>query len=251
MPEYIQTFFKSKHDYRNYALLRILADSPVPLGSWVLREKMAQFDIDISTASIGRLLKEFDHKGYTELIKNQGRKLSHIGMKQLGYIEDELNRYQIEKEFINASKPKSYQDLLDLLHARKVIEMETARLAALHVHEEDIKKMELTIEKHSCDASHQLDLTEVSCHFHELVADASGNRFLCSTLKLLILEEIELEKTFPYLAAHTQGGHFAPDHSKVLEAIKAGDADTASAEMEKHMEKLILAIKTSIKGGER
>ncbi|MRX72822.1 FCD domain-containing protein [Bacillus lacus] len=245
-----ETFFNSKSEHRVYAVLRVLADEDAPLGSWILKEKLEHFGIQISIASIGRFLKELDAKEYTVLIGNQGRKISEKGFSFLREMEDDLFRFQLEKDFFDASKPKSFQDFLDLLHARKVIEVETAKLAALHADREIISRLEESLKDHCDHASANADLTEISCHFHELVAEASGNRFFYSTLKLLILEEIELEKKYPYFSSLTQGRHYIQDHQEIVFAIKNGDSQSAMLHMESHMNRLIKAIEQAIKGGD-
>lgn len=242
-----QSYFKNENDYRDYVILRIVADSKNPLGSWNLKEKLAEYDIEVSVASIGRFLKILDQRGYTELYKNQGRVISEAGLEYLHAIEEELNRFTIEKEFLEASKPKNQEELLKLMHARIVIEVETARLAALNATDEDIKRIEHSFQEHCAHVSQNLQLTEVGCHFHELIAQASQNRFLSAALKLLIHEEIEMEKKFPFLKTNSQGEHYIKDHKEILEAIKSKDANQAMVIMESHMKKLIQAIEDSFK----
>lgn len=242
-----QSYFKNENDYRDYIILKILVDSKNPLGSWNLKEKLAEYDIEVSVASIGRFLKILDQRGFTKPYKNQGRVISEEGIVFLHAIEEELNRFTIEKEFLEASKPKNQEELLKLMHARIVIEVETARLAALYATPENIKQIELSFQEHCAHVSQNLQLTEVGCHFHELVAQASQNRFLSAALKLLIHEEIEMEKTFPFLKTNSQGEHYIQDHKEILEAIKSRDTDKATKIMESHMRKLIQAIEDSFK----
>ncbi|MFT4413768.1 FCD domain-containing protein [Fredinandcohnia humi] len=251
MDKLTKSFFRSNSDYRYYVLLKIIESSEAPLGSWILKEKVENHGIDISIATIGRLLKYLDGKGYTELIPNQGRKISSKGKMYLHSVEVDLNRYLVEKQFIEASKPRSQKDLIDLLHARMVIEVETARLASINATKEDIKKIEGSFNNHCKHVKEEQDPTEVGCHFHEVVAEASHNYFLYSTLRFLIHEEIEMEKKFPYLATRSLGGHYVQEHEDILKAIKNKNPEAAVFYMGNHMKNLIKTIEESFIGGEK
>jgi DNA-binding FadR family transcriptional regulator len=240
-------YFKDVASHRDYVILRILADSADPLGSWILKEKLNKYEIEASIASIGRFLKDLDQKGYTELIKNQGRKISAKGKEYLNLLDEDINRYMSEKELIDASMPNTFQEFMELLYARKVIEVETAKLASMYATKEDIEKLEQAILMHHDHIiQNDEDCTEIGCKFHELVGQASHNRFLCSTLKLLIHEEIEMEKKFPYPSTPSQGRHYIDDHQEILEAIKDRQTEKVVMLMEEHMSELIEEIKLSL-----
>lgn len=242
------SYFKDIYSYREYTVLRILANSDIPLGSWILKERLQEYELVMSIASIGRFLKDLDLKGYTKLVNNQGRKITLEGLDYFNIIKESLKRYSIEEEVIEASNPSNPEQLIKLICARKVIEIETARLAAIHATKEDIEILENAIDKHSNHVSkNTVDSTEIGCNFHELIGQASRNRFLSAALRLLIHEEIEMEKKFPYPATTVQGVHYIQEHEEILKAIKDRNKDKVAQLMEQHMNRLIEEIEIYFK----
>lgn len=250
MKAYNHSYFQDDDFLREYIILKVLSGSKVPLGSWILKEKLGDYELDLSIASVGRLLRELDNKGFTRLVKNQGRLITEKGMNYFTTVNQDMARFNIEREVIEASNPNSPKQFLELIHARKIIEIETARLAAIHATEEDIEKLENSIQTHSDHISHhEEDSPKVGCNFHELIGQASHNRFLWSVLKLLIHEEMELEEKFPYPATSIQGLHYIQDHQDILKAIKERNEEQVTILMEKHMNKLIEEIEIYFKEG--
>jgi hypothetical protein len=238
----LKGYFNKESDYNSFLLLRILKLSDKPVGSWILKERMAESEVNLSLATIGRLLKELDQKKYTRLISSQGREITSNGKVFLTKLERNITRFGIENEVMQASNPNSYEEIIDLLHARKAIEVETIRLAVLNATKEDIELLEQSIASHKDCMNKGNGPGVLAINFHVIVAEISCNRFLSSALKLLIHEEIEMERKFPELASQLRAAHHIFDHKLIVETVKEQNVEKAMRYMSGHMDKLIQSI---------
>ncbi len=62
---------------QEYFVLHLLSISEEPLGAGSIREELARSGMDLSEASVGRLLRGLDGRGFTTRIGFQGRLLTH------------------------------------------------------------------------------------------------------------------------------------------------------------------------------
>ena len=128
------------------------------------------------------------------------------------------------------------EELVDIYKIRMRLEGLASREAALKISEEDKKKLCDSVELSEFyigkqDTEH---LKELDSRFHNIIYKASGNRLLCKTLselhrnikvyrKLSLTVSDRLEKS-------------VEEHREILNAILAGDADTADALTFRHVE---------------
>lgn len=128
------------------------------------------------------------------------------------------------------------EELVDIYKIRMRLEGLASREAALKISEEDKKKLCDSVELSEFyigkqDTEH---LKELDTRFHNIIYKASGNRLLCKTLselhrnikvyrKLSLTVSDRLEKS-------------VEEHREILNAILAGDADTADALTFRHVE---------------
>jgi DNA-binding FadR family transcriptional regulator len=234
--------FSSKSEVVEYLLLKYLAQSHHPIGSWVLKVMLELNDLEVSTATIGRILKNLDTKQYTELVDSQGRVITEKGIAYVNKLSERVEREYLQKKLIHASQPKNLDELLDLLRARKALECETARLAASRAASEDIASIEKAMLRHEDAVLNKNDPTATALDFHKKVAVASKNRFLIAALDILIYEEVKLESQFTELITRERGDEYAKQHRLIMEAIKQQRPKEASALMGIHLDTLIEAI---------
>ena len=67
-----------------FLILKSIDNSEVPVGSGYVRNILQMQGINISEATVGRILRQLDIKGYTEKIGFKGRKLTPAGKKAKG-----------------------------------------------------------------------------------------------------------------------------------------------------------------------
>ena len=243
----LQQIFSTKGEITEYLLLMSLSGTSGPVGSWVLKMELEEAGLEVSIATIGRILKGLDGKKYSQLIENQGRILTEEGRSYIKRIFNDVERMRLQQSLMNASIPNDYKELLDLVHARKTIESETVRLAALRATDEQIKSLYHAIEMHGEDVTGNKDPTHVACEFHDRVAQASQNRFLIAALDILLFEELKLESKIGDLITREKGAEYGQHHQLIADAIKNRDSEAAVDYMNSHMEAIITAIEAQIK----
>lgn len=238
----LKGYFAKESEFNSFVLLKIIKMAEGPVGSWILRERMIDYQIDISLATIGRLLKELDQKKHTKLIQSQGREITSEGIKYLERVEEGVTKYELQFEVMQASTPTNHREIIDLLRARKLIETATIRQVVQNATEKDIELIEQSISSHIDCVEHGKEPGIAAINFHALLADLSCNRFLSSALKLLIQEEVEMERKFPEIAEKLRAAHHIVDHQLIVNAIKQRDVEKAAHYMCEHLDKLISSI---------
>ena len=122
----------------------------------------------------------------------------------------------------------------EILEARELIEVPSARLAALRGGEHHLQRLKATL-----DTGAEVDLApdfEGYKDFHVAVMEASGNRLL----------EVIARPMFSVLRTRFVRDRASPeywaavdrDHRDVCDAIAAGDADASARLMGNHLERL-------------
>lgn len=238
----IKNLFSKQSTFHMFIALKLLADSERPLGSWTMKERMESRGGEISLASVGRLLKELDILGFTELVPGQGRMLTQLGFEQLEAMQSELERKKIEAEMKDAAKFENKQDIIKLLQVRKIIEPEVVKLIVKEATDHDIEQLARSVEMHQCGLAKSSDVELLPINFHQVLSDLSCNRFLNAVLKLLIHEELCLESQFPSIAAKLREAHHLAEHELILSALKDRNAELAVHYTKQHIQKLIDSI---------
>ena len=157
--------FSSPKKLRFYLLLRFIDQRGEPAGCGSLREDFLKNGIDCSTATIGRYLKELDLEDYTVQSSNLGRVLTPIGKVYLREMNERLERAIMQSELSKNVKVTNYDELEELLIARRALEEEAARLAALNATDEELKRLMDAVENHRQTVLRNEDPTETALQF--------------------------------------------------------------------------------------
>jgi GntR family transcriptional regulator, transcriptional repressor for pyruvate dehydrogenase complex len=153
----------------------------------------------------------------------------------------------LEDVFLNSMPVSTIVELLekqirDIMHARRVLELESARLAASARTAEDLARMADLVEAQKRNLERPEEWLALDGLFHVAVARASDNEALVQLIRLLwdmlfkhseaiLRNEIIITSSTSY-------------HEQIYNAIEAGDAGTARERMLAHLEdsqKLVLA----------
>ncbi len=121
----------------------------------------------------------------------------------------------------------------DIIEARLALEPIIAAMAATKADPEGIRLIEATIEAGRRALGDEAASIQASLDFHTAVAEAAGNQTLLLTTRLLrslYQESARLTRRRP-----ENYSLLLADHEEILQAIKAGDAETAAKASEKHM----------------
>lgn len=234
--------FSSPKKLRFYLLLRFIDQRGEPAGCGVLREDFLKFGIDCSTATIGRYLKELDFKDYTVQNSNLGRVLTPSGKAYLRDMNERLERAMMQSELSKNVKVTNYDELEELLLARRALEAEAARLAALNATDEELNRLMEAVQRHKQTVQRNEDPTETALQFHTVVAEISGNRFVISILNMLVYEEKKIESKMDALVTRERGRLYVVEHEEIAKAICSHNADLAKELMNKHLTVLCDAV---------
>ena len=122
----------------------------------------------------------------------------------------------------------------ELLEARRIVEVELARLAAERRTEADLAKMQDLLETHRRDLAAGRGPVMQASQFHLLVADAAKNQILADVVRPFF--RLMLERG-PQLYETTDG--YArwelEQHQGICDAIRSGDGDAARLRMLEHV----------------
>ncbi len=133
---------------------------------------------------------------------------------------------------------ESMDEILDLLEARWAVEANVAALAAQRRTEAQLSRMRELIEasRELSRADDRDRFMQIDHDFHAIIAEAAGNSALTEIMRSLHERSARLWKLrllAPGDLAHTQD-----EHSAVLDAIAAGDAQAAASAMGAHLASL-------------
>lgn len=228
-------FFPKKPELVEFVVLRYLAKSEEPIGSWGLQVMLEMGGLKVSTATIGRLLKKLDTKQFTKLIEAQGRIITPLGRKFVSETEEEINKEYLNVQLMEATSPNSVEDLRDLLIARCVIEKETCRIATTKATAQDFKVLDQLMQSHKLCVESNQDRTALAFEFHRYIAQISENKVLMAILDILINEQIKLESHYEGIVSEYQADECDYMHQKITEAMKGKDAELAVNLMDEHI----------------
>ena len=150
-----------------------------------------------------------------------------------------LDRSGIAGPAANESLAPAEWGPLELIRARRVVEGETAAIAATLAKRKDIDAMRKATEAMTADADRGVMPLQGDRDFHSAIVQASGNAVLVETVQTFW--DARRGPLFVRL-----GGHFETarswraaieEHRAILEAIRVHDAAAARAAMHTHMDK--------------
>ena len=127
-----------------------------------------------------------------------------------------------------------------MLVARRAIERELAKLAAVNAKPSDIEEMWAIQRAQYETFSRDLDAAEQDVLFHRAIARASGNPVLYSAIEM-IRQDGQLTPVFEYIRK-TVHSIISYDHAQIVKAIENRDPQKAEEAMVKHIESLIADV---------
>ena len=218
-------------------ILEMIKDSTEPMGSWNIVNRMAEENIETSSATIGRILSKLESLGYLQKEKFRGRVITDKGLhaitinKQLKDIATQQNKLS------KYTDPKLLEDFISVLEARRAIERETARLAALRATAEDIELMDRILSNQENKYKEHQWITEDDLDFHKTIARSSKNGILETMYNFLAIFG-QQSRAFEYLREKIHAEYMV-SHRRILNSIKAGNSQEAEAAMLDHIDSLV------------
>lgn len=238
--------FKTQEELMGFLLLKKIAHNQGPVGSWTLNELLEKQGISCSTATVGRYLKLLDSKGYAIRKSNQGRILTEEGKRWLQEMSERVERAEVHDEATEALRVNEYEELLDLMRARKAIEVAAVEMAAQKATDEELSALRKSINLYYRYIAENKDHIDPALDFHSIVAEMSHNKFLKNLLDILVFEEKRVEVRMEILATRERGGIYVVQHDDIAAAIEAHDGPLASQLMSQHMDLILRTVEEQI-----
>jgi GntR family transcriptional repressor for pyruvate dehydrogenase complex len=134
--------------------------------------------------------------------------------------------------------------LVQLLEARRVVEVGNARLAAFRITESEVAALqELVVSLASCIDDPDR-FSEVDIALHEAVCAAAGNFLLSQFMNIVsALGKVSRERTGGFRRVRVAALH---DHRRILDALRAHDPDAAEQAMLAHLDHVELGLRPTI-----
>lgn len=126
-----------------------------------------------------------------------------------------------------------HAQMAELYTVRTELEGLAARLAAKHAAEEEVRVLRKMIEEDHALLGDAQALSRANRRFHKQIHLASHNRYLVQQLDLVHRSMALMATTS--LAAQGRGEKALAEHAEIVEAIAAGDGETAAQALRAHL----------------
>lgn len=224
--------------------LETLHSMTKPVGAHKLHEKLVEKGLDISLSSSGRYLLKFEEQGFIEKAENdRGRVLTAKGRKKLASFELYDERSRVKEFFTEFLTETTMENMVDRLIARRGVETEAARFAALNITDEGLNEISMLLNEETILKRHSLDnapseemltnMAEFDGRFHAAVVKHSGNECLWNFFKLIEMST-KMKSFYAYIA-----GHKIQEHINIVESLRMRDEEGAAKQMFEHISGVI------------
>jgi len=204
-------------------------------GDRLPSEELLSKNLNVSRASLREALQKLETLGLIETKHGKGSFISS---------NPSLDAF---KNFIPPLVLSNNQDIIELMEARRFVEIGTARLAADNAAEGDLRQLEDHMNEMKKGFQEDYDLETFLQHdlnFHLKIAESSGNEILyklLQALKYAIEKELRVILEVPGLVEFSYNSH-----EKVLNAIKEADGERAGRKIDEHIVEATEMFKESI-----
>ncbi|MDL2253864.1 FCD domain-containing protein [Ruminococcaceae bacterium OttesenSCG-928-I18] len=217
-------------------LLQKIEDFGTPVGAIYLSQEM-----DVSQATIGRLLKDTEDAGYLERIGNKGRQLTAEGRVFLQDQKNVQSKKRTANSLINYVANTSPEKLLEILQARKLLEGFTVRHACMNVTDAHLTELDDIMMEHIAEIRCGGLGNEQDLKIHLTIAKISGNMTIYQVLKLILTED-NAYKVLPSVDDSVRKNQMI-QHSDIIQMVKEHNADRAEQAMQDHLDSVIENVK--------
>ncbi|AIF53103.1 FadR/GntR family transcriptional regulator [Pelosinus sp. UFO1] len=201
-------------------------------GTWAVGEKIPSENnlteiLGVSRASVRVAIQQFIALDALQSIQGKG---TFVKTNNITGVSSNLN----------AIDEANYDDIIQVLEFRRIIETECAYIAAQQATDETINNLKkyLGNMKNSIDQSEEFVKQDML--FHEEICHATGNRLLENCLKEVFQQTAKNHKQMNEAFGYNDGIYY---HTLLLKAIKNKDARKAKNLMKEHLQQAIERLK--------
>jgi GntR family L-lactate dehydrogenase operon transcriptional regulator len=223
-------------DPRERALLELIATLQ-PVGAREIGKHLDGALEGMSESTLNRLLRRLDSRGLTHSPGGKGRVLTDAGRAAA---ERAANERRWSEE-LGSLELRTAQDVADLLYARRGVEREIARAAAVAATPADIERLTALLAGHETSIGTDQERRRQAVEFHRTLADIVPNRMLRGLASVVFDPRFDhLEQVLDIITENRGTTTSSPhEHHDLLDAIATHDPDAAEAAMTRHLDRLI------------
>lgn len=193
-------------------------------GDKLPSERMLSEKFEVSRGNIREAIQKLEFYGLLNSKPQSGTFVANIGVTALnGMIED----------IIRLDEP----DFKSLVETRILLELKTARLAALRRTESDLLQIKDALEAYKNKVINGEDAVQEDLLFHLAIAKASGNSTM-NTFMLIITPEIITNFQKHHVCDSGLAQRGITDHQAIYDAILTQDPKLAKQKMKDHFKEL-------------
>jgi DNA-binding FadR family transcriptional regulator len=216
------------------------------VGSRLPAERDLSKQLSVSRSSVREALIALEVEGWVEVRTGSGIYVLDRTVKSAtNNIAFQAINTPANGQFIGQEKDDSKVEIsaewgpLELIRARRVVEGETAAIAALQAKRKDIDAMAKALRMMQTEATAGILPLDGDRAFHTAIVQASGNEVLIDTVQSFWDSRRGpiYERFVGYFETLQAWQAAIAEHSAILEAIQTHDAAAARAAMHAHMDK--------------
>lgn len=200
----------------------LIISGAVKPGEKLPPERKLAEHLGVSRGHIRDSIRKLEFYGILKTLPQSGTVVSGIGLNALeGLITDVLKL-----------EPTDFSSLVE---TRVILEVNTAKFAALRRTEDDIVAITNALSKYEQSINAGVNAVEEDLLFHLTIAKASQNNALKS-LMLIITPDIVKNFIDLQVCSNDRFSRTVIEHREILDYIIAKDAENAGAAMTKHLQ---------------
>lgn len=202
---------------------KAILDKKYPPGSKLPSENELCDQFGVSRTSVREALGALEAQGMIVIIKGKGMFVNKLSSETVTNPLQKYLQHRTDRNYV-----------MDLVHARQILEPAIAYYAALNHNDDDIERLKEDIRKLTVCESGYLELANLDTMFHLNLARASRNRIMPLLLDPIhkLIPEI---KSTVYETIGDAKESALIWHQKILDAVISRDAKKASLAMEEHL----------------
>jgi len=229
----------------SHVILQVLQSNGQPMGSWSLYFLLRERGYSVSAPTIGRRLRDLERKELVRKDTVDGRIITPKGVRMLGSATKDHRVRASAEEVLKLLKSNRHKDIFDLLAVRRIIEEESAYLAAMNASAQDIARLEKSVRRQRKKIGAGDLGIEQDVDFHENLAKASGNRFIAYCVHLLRSQDW---MNYAVIAIRAKvGSGIVVDHEKIISAVRDHNPAAARTAMRRHITKMTAEVRDFLK----
>lgn len=193
-------------------------------GDKLPSERMLSEKFEVSRSNVREAIQKLEFYGLLKSIPQSGTFVANIGVVAMNGMIDDILRLEDP-------------DFKSLVETRILLELKTARLAAIRRTDDDLKNMRETLDAYNKKVLDGQDAVQEDLLFHLAIANASKNATM-NTFMLMITPEIITNFEKYHVCDKDQPRIGIEEHEEIFEAIKNREPQLAKQKMKDHFKVL-------------